>query len=134
MTGLTVIRGHHGHKEENIRPFKWRGLGKYAGHTKLYSLAKKQDPNWTRQLPAELRFRAAGGAVGYTETDPVVNFDEVISSSTGVKMEFEPEPLPDAQQAPKKRGRPKKSNEDAAERARVMSRKSPTSFRLRKTD
>ena len=109
-----VLRGHHGHKEENIRPFKWRGLGKYAGHTKLYSLAKKQDPNWTRQLPAELRFGAAGGAVGYTETDPVVNFDEVISSSTGVKMEFEPEPLPDAQQAPKKRGRPKKSNEDAA--------------------
>ena len=37
-----VLRGHHGHKEENIRPFKWRGLGKYAGHTKLYSLAKKQ--------------------------------------------------------------------------------------------
>ena len=47
-----VIRGHHGHKEENTRPFKWKGLGKYAGHTKLYSLAKKQDANWTRHLPA----------------------------------------------------------------------------------
>ena len=65
-----VLRGHHGHKEENIRPFKWKGLGKYAGHTKLYSLAKKQDPNWTQQLPITLRFGAAGGAVGYTETDP----------------------------------------------------------------
>jgi hypothetical protein len=29
MIGLTgLLRGHHGHKEENIRPFKWRGLGK----------------------------------------------------------------------------------------------------------
>ena len=45
-----VLRGHHGHKEENIRPFKWKGLGKYAGHTKLYSLAKKQDPNWTKRF------------------------------------------------------------------------------------
>ena len=46
-----VLRGHHGEKHENIQPFKWRGLGKYGGHTKLYSLAKKQDPNWTSQLP-----------------------------------------------------------------------------------
>ena len=29
-------------------------------------------------------------------------------------MEFAPEPLPDAQQAPKKRGRPKKSSDDMA--------------------
>ena len=74
-----VLRGHHGHKEENIRPFKWKGLGKYAGHTKLYSLAKKQDPNWTSKLPRDLRFGAAGGAVGYTETDPLVSFDEILT-------------------------------------------------------
>ena len=109
-----VLRGHHGHKEENIRPFKWRGLGRYAGHTKLYSLAKKQDPNWTKNLPSNLRFGAAGGAVGYTEVDPPVSFDEVIAENTGGRMQFEPEPLPDSDQAPKKRGRPKKSNEDAA--------------------
>ena len=110
-----VLRGHHGEKEENIRPFKWRGLGRYAGHTKLYSLAKKQDPNWTRQLPPDLRFGAAGGAFGYTEQDPLVSFDDVISHAKGENhMEFEPEPLPDAQQAPKKRGRPKRSSDDAA--------------------
>ena len=108
-----VLRGHHGHKEENIRPFKWRGLGRYAGHTKLYSLAKKQDASWTSRLPADLRFGAAGGAVGYTEADPIVSFDEVISHAKGEPMEFEPEPLPDAKQV-KRRGRPKKSNDDAA--------------------
>ena len=97
-----VLRGHHGHKEENIRPFKWKGLGKYAGHTKLYSLAKKQDPNWTQRLPKNLRFGAAGGAVGYTETDPLVSFDEIISSNKGETMEFEPEPLPDAKQVKRK--------------------------------
>ena len=108
-----VLRGHHGHKEENIRPFKWKGLGKYAGHTKLYSLAKQQDANWTSHLPAELRFGAAGNAAGYSETDPLVSFDEIISKAKGERMQVEPEPLPDAQQV-KKRGRPKKSNEDAA--------------------
>ena len=40
-----VLRGHHGEKNENIQPFKWRGLGNYSGHTTLYSLAKKQDHN-----------------------------------------------------------------------------------------
>ena len=108
-----VLRGHHGHKEENIRPFKWKGLGKYAGHTKLYSLAKKQDPNWTSKLPRDLRFGAAGGAVGYTETDPLISFDEILIHNKGERMEFEPEPLPDAKQV-KRRGRPKRSNDDAA--------------------
>ena len=37
-----------------LRPFKWKGLGQYAGHTTLYSFAKKQDPNWTRELPDHL--------------------------------------------------------------------------------
>ena len=100
-------------------PFKWRGLGKYAGHTKLYSLAKKQDPNWTSQLPTDLRFGAVGGAVGYSETDPLISFDEIISKAKGEQMEFEPEPLPDASQA-KKRGRPKRSNDDAAKSVKKM--------------
>ena len=108
-----VLRGHHGEKEENIRPFKWKGLGRYAGHTKLYSLAKKQDPNWTSKLPKELRFGAVGNAFGYTETDPLISFDEIISTNTEKPMDFQPEPLPDAKEV-KKRGRPKKSNDDAA--------------------
>ena len=110
-----VLRGHHGAKEENIRPFKWRGLGNYSGHTTLYSLAKKQDPNWTRQLPSELAFRAAGSAAGYTEVDPLMDFDNFL----GGKMNAQPdnvvelEPLPDVQQA-KRRGRPKKNGDDLA--------------------
>lgn len=108
-----VLKGHHGQKPENIRPFKWKGLGRYAGHTKLYSLAKKQDPNWTNSLPSHLSFGAAGNASGYNETDPLFNFDEIISYSKGESMDFEPEPLPDTKDV-KKRGRPKRSNDDAA--------------------
>ena len=58
-----VLSGHHGEKPDNIAPFKWRGLGLYSGHTTLYSLAKKQDPDWTKKLPSNLRFGAAGGAI-----------------------------------------------------------------------
>ena len=114
-----VLRGHHGEKDENIRPYKWRGLGKHSGPAKLYSLAKKQEANWTSKLPANLRFGAAGSAVGYTEADPVASFDEVISHSKGVTMntsadEMLPEPVPDSSQVKRTRGRPKKSNDDAA--------------------
>ena len=110
-----VLRGHHGEKEDNIRPFKWRGLGSYSGHTTLYSLAKKQDADWTRKLPSALRFGAAGGASGYTEFDPLPDLDELINTFTGEKMGevVELEPLPDSQ-AVKKRGRPKKSSDDLA--------------------
>ena len=110
-----VLRGHHGEKPENIAPFKWKGLGNYSGHTTLYSLAKKQDPNWAKRLPAELRFRAAGGAAGYTEVDPMPDMDQLIANYTGDTMGdvIELEPLPDTQVV-KKRGRPKKSNDDAA--------------------
>ena len=113
-----VLRGHHGEKDENIRPFKWRGLGKYAGHTTLYSLAKKQDPSWTRSLPAHLRFGAAGNAAGYSEFDPVPDFGSFVQQIKGGHMfqdvdDVAPEPLPDATQAVKK-GRPKKSQDDAA--------------------
>ena len=110
-----VLRGHHGAKEENIRPFKWKGLGNYSGHTTLYSLAKKQDPNWTRQLPSELRFRAAGTAVGYTEVDPLMDFDNYLGETMSAELDnvIEFEPLPDVQQA-KRRGRPKKNGDDLA--------------------
>ena len=110
-----VIRGHHGSKEENIRPFKWKGLGNYSGHTTLYSLAKRQDPNWTRQLPSELRFRAAGTAVGYTEVDPLMDFDNFLGEKMSAELDnvIEFEPLPDVQQA-KRRGRPKKNGDDLA--------------------
>jgi len=112
-----VLKGHHGHKEENIQPFKWKGLGNYAGHTTLYSLAKKQDPNWTSYLPAHLRFGAVGSAVGYTEFDPQPDFDEVFVSNISTPEEnnmLEPEPLPDVSVVSIKRGRPKKSSSDAA--------------------
>jgi hypothetical protein len=75
-----VLRGHHGEKDENTKPFKWRGLGNYAGHTTLYSLAKKQDAGWTKCLPSHLRFGAVGTAVGYTEFDPMPDFGTFITS------------------------------------------------------
>ena len=109
-----VLRGHHGEKPENIQAWKWRGLGNHSGPAKLYSLAKRQDSNWTSQLPSELRFGAAGSAVGYTEFDELPSFDEVINTlEKRVEPEFEP--VPDASQAKKtKAGRPKKSSSDAA--------------------
>ena len=110
-----VLKGHHGEKPENIEPFKWRGLGSFSGHTTIYSLAKKQDPDWTKKLPSSLRFGAAGGASGYTEFDPLPDLDELINTFKGEKMGevVELEPLPDSQ-AVKKRGRPKKSSDDMA--------------------
>ena len=110
-----VLKGHHGEKPENIAPFKWRGLGSYTGHTTIYSLAKRQDPDWTRKLPSNLRFGAAGSAAGYTEFDPMPDLDELIHTYKGEKMGdvIEMEPLPDTQQV-KRRGRPKKSSDDMA--------------------
>ena len=109
-----VLRGHHGEKPENIMPFKWKGLGNFSGPTTLYSLAKKQDPSWTSKLPSELRFRASGTAVGYNETYPLASFDDVIShNKETMDNVIELEPLPDAQQV-KRRGRPKRTNDDAA--------------------
>jgi len=131
-----VLKGHHGEKEENIRPFKWRGLGNYAGHTTLYSLAKKQDPNWTRSLPDNLRFGAVGGASGYTEFDPLPELDNVLDTYTEKPMGevVELEPLPDASQA-KRRGRPKKSSDDAAkERSDDVSKVKSVLTDLRKNE
>lgn len=108
-----VLRGHHGEKNENIQPFKWRGLGTQSGPAKLYSLAKRQNSNWASQLPPELRFGAVGSAVGYIEFDGLPNFDDVINNME-TKLEPEFEPIPDASQAKRTKGRPKKSSSDAA--------------------
>ena len=109
-----VLSGHHGEKNENIQPFKWKGLGTFSGHTTLYSLAKKQDPAWTKHLPSELRFGAVGSAVGYTEVDPLVSFDDVINTALNKPMnDIEIEPLPDTSVV-KKKGRPKKTDDDLA--------------------
>ena len=112
-----VLRGHHGEKPENSQPFKWHGLGNFAGHTSLYALAKKQDRGWTLKLPHELKFGAVGTAVGYTELDPQPDFaDVILAAGKENKLEknmLEPEPLPDVSVA-KTRGRPKKSASDAA--------------------
>ena len=116
-----VRQGHHGTKPENVRPSKWKGLGNHAGHTTLYRLAKEQNADWTKKLPAHLSFSSTGNAAGYSEVDPVVDLDATIDKSTLMNqpsniVDF-PEPLPDSASAPKKRGRPKKSNSDqAAER------------------
>ena len=118
-----VIRGHHGAKEENYQSWKWRGLGNYAGHTTLYSLCKKQDPNWTRLLPAHLKFGAVGTAAGYTEFDCLPIFENVNDTPKvmTVKVKEEnfqelPEPTPDMSTptVKKSRGRPKKSSDDLA--------------------
>ena len=108
-----VLRGHHGEKPENIQPFKWRGLGNHSGPAKLYSLAKRQNSNWSSQLPPELRFGAVGSAVGYIEFDDLPNFDDVINNLE-VKLDPEFEPVPDASQAKRTKGRPKRSSSDAA--------------------
>jgi len=108
-----VLRGHHGEKNENIQPFKWRGLGNHSGPAKLYSLAKRQNSNWSSQLPPELRFGAVGSAVGYIEFDALPNFDDVIDNLE-MKLDPEFEPVPDASQAKRTKGRPKRSSSDAA--------------------
>jgi len=118
-----VLKGHHGEKRENIQPFKWRGLGTYSGPTTLYSLAKKQDADWAHKLPSHLRFGAVGAAAGYTEFDPVPDIDQILeshiqqkgnkTSMSNLDDNIVPEPLPDSDQV-KKRGRPKKTDDDLA--------------------
>ena len=107
-----VLKGHHGEKPENIKPFKWKGLGNHAGHTTLYRLAKQQDPDWTKKLPEHLRFSLTGAAAGYSEVDPVPEIIEKPVTASNV-IDF-PEPLPDTQIAPPKKGRPKRSASDLA--------------------
>ena len=52
-----VAAGHHGTKQSNMdASLKWAGLGLQSGPSSLYAIAKRQDPQWARKLPAELRF------------------------------------------------------------------------------
>ena len=108
-----VLKGHHGQKEDNIRPYKWKGLGNFAGHTSLYALAKKQDANWTRSLPTSLRFSFFNKAVGYDEVDPTIVYPPAKKPMNITPEIPELDPLPDTQIS-KKKGRPKKSVDDLA--------------------
>ena len=113
-----VLKGHHGHKPENIKRFKWKGLrgGTFAT---LYKLAKEQDPAWKSKLPSQLSFRAKGNAVGYLEADPTPDFSALVVQDTGspkpeslVSFEVEPEPIPEP---PKTSGRKRKGEEQYVE-------------------
>jgi predicted P-loop ATPase len=109
-----VLKGHHGHKEENTKPYKWRGLGGKSGHTKLYRMAKDQDASWTSHLPSHLRFQSKINQA-YAEVEPAPDFSQV-SEGAGVLPAAQdmPEPEPDLSQvqSTRRRGRPKKTTDD----------------------
>ena len=63
-----VLRGHHGEKDENIKPFKWRGLGNYSGHTTVFTAVVLRG----LVLYPELGFSLVGSAVGYETTLPLM--------------------------------------------------------------
>lgn len=109
-----VSRGHHGHKPANMMPFKWKGIGKFGGHKRLYGIAKKQDANWKLLMPTELQFRAEGSASGYSQCDPEPIFTNTDNSPKPMDFNDNAEPTPDVELAPKRRGRPKKTASDAA--------------------
>ena len=71
-----VDRGHHGQKESNRSLSKWQGLGK-SSYTKLYALAKQQDPDWKNKLPLELRWASQGALKGYTSSDPIPDYSTI---------------------------------------------------------
>ena len=100
-----VHQGHHGHKSSNTKRFKWKGLNK-SNFTSLYKLAKEQKPDWSKDLPEALRFKAPGATAGYTAPDPL----PLISPQS---MPSDPEPQ---FESPKRGpGRPKKSESALAE-------------------
>lgn len=115
-----VLRGHHGQKKENTKRFKWKGLGNYAGHTTLYSFAKKQDANWTSYLPVELRFQSLKTAVGYGDDEPSPSFEALakdLPTMTQNDNDNSPEPLPDTSPPKTKaKNRPKGTDALAQER------------------
>ena len=110
-----VSRGHHGHKPANMMPFKWKGIGKFGGHKRLYGIAKKQDANWKLLMPTELQFRAEGSASGYSQCDPEPIFTNTDTSAKPMDFSDNAEPTPDVEQAPKRRGRPKKTSGESAQ-------------------
>ena len=109
-----VLRGHHGENRRTLCPLSGKVLETILDRLHYIRLLKSKTPAWTSKLPHELRFRAAGSAVGYDEVDPLVSFDQVLVHNTETMDNvIELEPLPDAQQV-RRRGRPKRTNDDAA--------------------
>lgn len=54
-----VARGHHGDKPDNLNPeLKWRGIDAGRGVAGLFRIAKEQDINWYKKLPAHLKNNA----------------------------------------------------------------------------
>ena len=116
-----VLKGHHGQKQENTKAFKWKGLGTQSGHTKLYRMAKDQDANWASCLPSHLAFSSKVDK-SYTHVDPDIDYSN-LSSQELAQIGSKPteqaaaEPLPDVSKVDRKRGRPKKTDDNlAAER------------------
>ena len=108
-----VLQGHHGHKEENTKPFKWRGLGTRSGHTKLYAMAKAQDAAWTTHLPSQLGFQSKVD-VAYADVDPLPDYTKAGEQSLGTTPTEEemPEPMPDTSRVERRRGRPRRTADD----------------------
>lgn len=108
-----VLQGHHGHKEENTKPFKWRGLGTRSGHTKLYAMAKAQDAAWTTHLPSHLGFQSKVD-VAYADVDPLPDYTKADENTLGTTPTEEemPEPMPDTSRVERRRGRPRKTADD----------------------
>ena len=80
-----VDNGHHGQKEANRQPSKWQGLGTHF--SKLYSLAKKQDPDWKNKLPKELQFVSLGAQKGYAaKVDPLPNYSKAEQEMGGMNF------------------------------------------------
>ena len=117
-----VDRGHHGQKEANRQPSKWQGLGTHF--SKLYSLAKKQDPGWKNKLPKELQYVSPGAQKGYAAADALPDYSKaekemgemnfiktaVETVVADVPDDVDVDSMPGAPK--KRRGRPAKSEEE----------------------
>ena len=117
-----VDRGHHGQKEANRQPSKWQGLGTHF--SKLYSLAKKQDPGWKNKLPKELQYVSPGAQKGYAAADALPDYSKaekemgemnfiktaVETAVADVPDDVDVDSMPGAPK--KRRGRPAKSEEE----------------------
>ena len=117
-----VDRGHHGQKEANRQPSKWQGLGTHF--SKLYSLAKKQDPGWKNKLPKELQYVSPGAQKGYAAADALPDYSKaekemgemnfiktaVETVVADVPDDVDVDSMPGAPK--KRRGRPAKTEEE----------------------
>ena len=117
-----VDRGHHGQKEANRQPSKWQGLGTHF--SKLYSLAKKQDPGWKNKLPKELQYVSPGAQKGYAAADALPDYSKAEKEKGGMNFikttvdtavadvpdDVDVDSMPGAPK--KRRGRPAKTEEE----------------------